>query len=56
MAFVMIAAGASSRSRVRTLSLRPLAMAMRSMGRWASSASFTAWMPVNLSMGETVYS
>src|SRR5690242_18746867 len=38
------------------VSWRPLAMAMRSMGRRASSASFTAWMPVSLSMSDTVYS
>src|SRR5215472_15637249 len=37
------------------VSCRPLAMAMRSMGRCASRASFTAWIPVSLSMRETVY-
>src|SRR5437773_2277079 len=37
------------------VSCLPLAMAMRSIGRHASSASLTACMPVSLSMEKTVY-
>src|SRR5438876_10706598 len=44
-------------TEIYTLSLHDalpisLAMTMCSMGRCASSASFTAWMPVSLSMGD----
>src|SRR5580700_3574272 len=37
------------------VSCRPRAIRMRSKGRPASRASRTAWMPVSLSIGETVY-
>src|SRR5580698_7144286 len=37
------------------VSCRPRAIRMRSKGRPASRASRMAWMPVSLSIGETVY-